>query len=301
MEDLKKFENNNNNKKPPQTEEEKKALRERVNARRKKLKEKKKKSNEALKKFNLMKKRAREEKKKEKKEEKNEEENSDNEILEYASNDEEEGSIEQKEAEYPRKPPMYFGTQADFEKELKKKKKNEDKKEYNEAIRSLDEKKLAEFYEKKRDRMIKKKGDGEDEVRIFKYSNKYQKKFNKFINDNHMFLLAKNGRNLKTELSPYKPPSQIKKEKEKNQENYYNNIFSKKKYNNNIELIPFNREVFEEKMERDESSSNSDSSSSSESEFIPMSKEDKMNVIYNMNKMKMQDPTAVEKKLNKFN
>ena len=53
-------------------------------------------------------------------------------------------------------------------------------------------------------------------------------------------------------------------------------------------------------MERDESSSNSDSSSS-ESEFIPMSKEDKMNVIYNMNKMKMQDPTAVEKKLNKFN
>lgn len=133
-------------------------------------------------------------------------------------------------SEFPPKPPMYFGTLAQWAEECKKNKKNEEKTELNQAKRGLDLEKLSSYYEKRRDRMIKKYDEGEKSERIAKFSDKYQKKYDAFINENFIALRAKYGGDLmKVQLDPYKPPSKCREEAKEFRQNYFKSLLNKKK------------------------------------------------------------------------
>lgn len=133
-------------------------------------------------------------------------------------------------SEFPPKPPMYFGTLAHWAEMCKKNKKNEEKAELNQAKRGLDLEKLSSYYEKRRDRMIKKYDEGEKSERIAKFSDKYQKKYDAFINENFIALRAKYGGDLmKVQLDPYKPPSKCREEAKKFRQNYFKSLLNKKK------------------------------------------------------------------------
>lgn len=132
--------------------------------------------------------------------------------------------------EFPPMPPMYFGTRAQWVEECKKEKKNMEKAELNQAKRGLDLENLSSYYEKRRDRMIKKCDEGENSERIAKFSDKYQKKYNAFIDENFVALKAKYGGDLmKVQLNPYKPPSEIRKEAEEFRQKYFKGLLNKKK------------------------------------------------------------------------
>lgn len=131
---------------------------------------------------------------------------------------------------FPPKPTMYFGTLAQWVEECKKKKKNMEKAELNQARRGLDLENLSSYYEKRRDRMIKKYDEGENSERIAKFSDIYQKKYDAFINENFIALRAKYGGDImKTQLDPYKSPSEIKKKAEEFRQNYFKGLLNKKK------------------------------------------------------------------------
>ena len=78
--------------------------------------------------------------------------------------------------------------------------------------------------------MIKKYDEGEKSERIAKFSDKYQKKYDAFINENFIALRAKYGGDLmKVQLDPYKPPSKCREEAKEFRQNYFKSLLNKKK------------------------------------------------------------------------
>lgn len=225
-------EENKSASKKVQTEEEKEALRKRVAAMRAKRRAATKKMRSGLKKFN--------EAKKENKvgEPKKIYPNPENyvsrvpeSILAEMMEDDEVPINSQSPDEFPQKPPIYFGTQETYEREVKKEEKNEEKKEYNDATRGLDLEKLASLYIKKRDREIKKEDEGENLERIERVSQKWQAKFSHYIEENKLAIKAKYGREYEPLLPPYKPPSQIKKEAFEERQKYFKGLIDKHEEN----------------------------------------------------------------------